>query len=261
MTRLYVRVAARGNASFLAWRGARRRAVAFGAMTAGARTPEELDDAARGRVRAARRAALEALFDAGAVLVAGGGLEARGRAAIGRALAALWAHDRTYVAAPRHVLQARDTALIVAESGIHVLQRDRDGTWRVRDLAAGTRHTDQNGARHDAGHAAPRAHGDARKTRARRAGGSTAWPRSRRRAEQTGGLLSIIEITEPPGRGRAAARAPPRRRGLLDPRGRRHVRGRRHDDRGAAPATSSSARAASRTATPSARTAAGCCSS
>lgn len=72
-----------------------------------------------------------ALFGAGAVLVERGGPEARGVAAIGRALAELWTHDRTYVAHTRHVLQARDTALVVSDGGIHVLQRDGDGAWRA----------------------------------------------------------------------------------------------------------------------------------
>lgn len=73
----------------------------------------------------------DALFAAGAVLAEGGGLQARGPAEIGRALAELWAHDRTYVARTRHVLQTRDTALVVSDSAIHVLQRDRDGAWRA----------------------------------------------------------------------------------------------------------------------------------
>ena len=73
--------------------------------------------------------------------------------------------------------------------------------------------------------------------------------------------MSIVEITEPPGRGGSAPRASPRGRGVLGPRGRGHLRGRRDDDRGRRRGTSPSARGTCRTATRSATTAAGCCSS
>ena len=42
-------------------------------------------------------------------------------------------------------------------------------------------------------------------------------------AADTGGQMTIIEITEPPGAEATAARPPPGGRGLLDPRGRRHA--------------------------------------
>ena len=102
-----------------------------GAMTAGARTPEELDtlleDAfvmrdARSPTRSSTTARCWRRPAA---------CEARGDEAIGHALAELWAGGRTYVARPRRVLQARDTALVVAAAGIHVLRRGGDGTWRA----------------------------------------------------------------------------------------------------------------------------------
>jgi len=99
-------------------------------MTAGARTPEELDTLLEDAFVLRDRAAFDALFDDGAVLMKDG-LEARGGEAIGRALAGLWAGDWTYVAHPRRVLQARDTALVVANPGIHVLRRGSDGAWRA----------------------------------------------------------------------------------------------------------------------------------
>lgn len=102
----------------------------FNAMTAGARTPEELDTLLEDAFVLRDRAAFDALFDDGAVLMKEG-LEARGGEAIGRALAGLWAGDWTYVAHPRRVLQARDTALVVANPGIHVLRRGSDGAWRA----------------------------------------------------------------------------------------------------------------------------------
>lgn len=73
----------------------------------------------------------EALFDAAAVLTEAGGLEARGSEAISRGLAALWERDRTYLAHTRHVLQTHDTALVVADCGLHVLRRDGAGAWRA----------------------------------------------------------------------------------------------------------------------------------
>ncbi len=42
----------------------------------------------------------------------------------------MWERDRTYLADPRRVLQARDTALVVAARAINVLRRGDDGTWR-----------------------------------------------------------------------------------------------------------------------------------
>jgi hypothetical protein len=100
-------------------------------MTAAARYPEELDTLFEDAFVLRDRAQLGALFDDGAVLAEAGGPPARGAEAIGAAVAELWARDRTYVARPRRVLQARDTALVVADSGIHVLHRGRDGAWRA----------------------------------------------------------------------------------------------------------------------------------
>jgi hypothetical protein len=100
-------------------------------MTAGARTPEELDSLLEDAFVLRDRTALDALFDDGAVLLESGGAEARGGPAIGRALAERWGRDRTYVARARQVLQARDLALVVADAGIHVVHRGRDGAWRA----------------------------------------------------------------------------------------------------------------------------------
>ena len=100
-------------------------------MTAGARTPEELDTLLEDAFVLRDRAVFGALLDEGAVLAESGGPEARGGDAIGRALAELWARDRTYVACPGRVLQAGDTALLVSEAGIHVLRRRGDGAWRA----------------------------------------------------------------------------------------------------------------------------------
>lgn len=101
-------------------------------MNPGARTPEELETLLEDAFVVRDRAQLCALFDDGGVLAAAPtGPESRGSGAIGRAAASLWTRDRTYVAGASRVLQARDTALVVSDAGIHVARRDGDGTWRV----------------------------------------------------------------------------------------------------------------------------------
>jgi hypothetical protein len=100
-------------------------------MTSGARTPEELDTLLEDAFVLRDRAGFDELFDDGAVLMEARGVEARGGEAIGRALAGLWALNRTYVSRPRRVLQSRDMALLVADGGIHVLRRGGDGAWRA----------------------------------------------------------------------------------------------------------------------------------
>lgn len=100
-------------------------------MTAGARTPEELDTLFEDAFVLRDRALLGELLDDGAVLAEADGVHARGAEAIGQAVAELWARDRIYVARPRRVLQTRDTALVVADAGIHVLRRAGDGAWRA----------------------------------------------------------------------------------------------------------------------------------
>jgi hypothetical protein len=130
MTRLYVYVEAQGNTTFVEWTGA-AAARSVGPMLAGARTPEELDSLLEDAFVLRDRAVFGALFEEGAVLAEGRGLEAHGGEAIGRALVELWARGRTYVACPRRVLRSRDTALVVADAGIHVLRRGGDGAWRA----------------------------------------------------------------------------------------------------------------------------------
>lgn len=100
-------------------------------MTAGARTPEELEALLEDAFLLRDRAALDLLFDDGAVLMEGDGIEARGGEAISDALAQLWTRDCTYVAHPKRVLQSHDTALVIADAGIHVLRRGSDRAWRA----------------------------------------------------------------------------------------------------------------------------------
>ena len=75
--------------------------------------------------------AISELFEDGAVLHAGdGAIEARGGEAIANLVTALWERDRIYVAAPRRVVQARDTTLVVADGAVNVVRRGSDGRWR-----------------------------------------------------------------------------------------------------------------------------------
>lgn len=100
-------------------------------MRQGARTPEELETLFEDAFVLRDREALAQLFEDGAVLVAGDGpREARGVEQIERSAAAMWERGREYLADPQRILQARDTALVVAEQGINVVRRGSDGYWR-----------------------------------------------------------------------------------------------------------------------------------
>lgn len=100
-------------------------------MRSGACTPEELETLFEDAFVLRDGDALAQLFDAGAVLVAGDeATEARGGEQIARLATAMWDRDKTYLAAPRRVLQAHDTTLVVAEGAINVLRRGSDGRWR-----------------------------------------------------------------------------------------------------------------------------------
>lgn len=99
-------------------------------MRPGARTPEELETLFEDAFVIRDREALALLFEEEAVLVAGAGArEARGPDIV-RIAAAMWDRDITYVADPRRVLQARDTALVLARRGVNVVRRAGDGSWR-----------------------------------------------------------------------------------------------------------------------------------
>ena len=232
-------------------------------MRPGARTPEELETLFEDAFVVRDREALAELFEDGAVLVAGGGpQEARGGEEIARFATAMWERDRTYVADPRRVLQARDTALVVASRGINVRAP------RTATAPGGTRSRSWTSTTRPKGGAMTQQHESTQPTRWRSAadeGEARWWFGAPRRDQGDGGRHRRPDDDHRDHRAArrrgAAARPSPRGRGLLDPRGRRHVRGRRHDDRGAARATTPSARATSRTATRSATPAAGCCSS
>jgi hypothetical protein len=99
-------------------------------MSTGGRTPEELETLFEDALLIRDPRVLAGLFEAGAVLVVGDERPAHGGEEIARLALATWEGDRTYVADPRRVMQARDIALIVAEQGINVVRRGDDGAWR-----------------------------------------------------------------------------------------------------------------------------------
>jgi hypothetical protein len=99
-------------------------------MKRGARTPEELETLLEDAFVVRDGEALIELFEDGAVLVGSGAEKARGDEEIARLASALWDRDHTYVADPWRILQARDTALVMAERGINVACRGSDGIWR-----------------------------------------------------------------------------------------------------------------------------------
>jgi ketosteroid isomerase-like protein len=99
-------------------------------MAAEARTPEELETLLEDAFVTRDGEALAGLFGDGAVLAASNGRHARGRQEVARFATTIWDDGRTYVADPRRVLQAGDTALVVGERGINVVRRGSDGGWR-----------------------------------------------------------------------------------------------------------------------------------
>ena len=100
-------------------------------MTQAARTPEELEALLEDAFVLRDRGAVAPLFEARALLVAGGVTgEVRGSEEIALCASALWSRDITYVAEPRRVVQASDIALVQARQGTSVVRRGADGAWR-----------------------------------------------------------------------------------------------------------------------------------
>jgi hypothetical protein len=100
-------------------------------MEPGARTPEELETLLEDAFVLHDQQALARLFHPGAILVPSGGLpEAQGHQQIAQVATHLWGARHLYLADPRRVLQARDTALVLAGRATNVARRGRDGSWR-----------------------------------------------------------------------------------------------------------------------------------
>jgi hypothetical protein len=116
-------------------------------MTAGGQTPEELETLLEDALPMRDAAALAQLFEDASVLVPGyRPQQIRGPVQIARAARLLWQQQRGYLADPRRIFQARDTALLLGDGVINVARRGPDGTWRYaisvhhcQTLAAGNR--------------------------------------------------------------------------------------------------------------------------
>jgi hypothetical protein len=100
-------------------------------MSAGGRTPEELETMLEDALLMRDAAALAQLFEDASILVAGQGQrQIRGPREIVQAAWLLCQYRRGYVADPRRVFQARDTALLLGDGVINVARRGPDGSWR-----------------------------------------------------------------------------------------------------------------------------------
>lgn len=99
-------------------------------LTAGARTPEELETLLEDVLMIGDREELAGLFEDGALLVTQDGQAVRGGSAIAGLALSSWHGELAYVADPQQVLQARDIALIVSSQGMSVMRRGCDGAWR-----------------------------------------------------------------------------------------------------------------------------------
>jgi hypothetical protein len=99
-------------------------------MRTGARTPEEIEILFEDSLVLHDPQALAELFEDGAVLAVGDELSARGGENIALLALVTWESDHTYIADPKHVIQARDIALIISEQSLNVARRSSDGTWR-----------------------------------------------------------------------------------------------------------------------------------
>lgn len=96
----------------------------------GARTPEELETLLEDALLTGSRSALLALFEDAAILDLGNGRPALGAGEIAQCALETWSGSDIYVADPRHVMQARNVALLINAHGVNVAQRSNDGTWR-----------------------------------------------------------------------------------------------------------------------------------
>ena len=100
-------------------------------MRTGAHTPEELETLLEDAFVTCDADAVGEIFEEGAVLVTDEvRREAHGSEDIARLVRKLLRADRSYVAEPRRVVQARDTALVLASGGLSVVRRGDDGSWR-----------------------------------------------------------------------------------------------------------------------------------
>ena len=143
------------------------------------------------------RDGLAALFEEGAVLIAGdGAAQARGED-VACAVEAMWEHGAIPVADPRRVLQAGDTASVLGPGGISVARRGADRRWRY---AISLPHHDQTAQEDTMTETTTTLEPLAVSS----GGGEARWWLGalaviKATAADTGGRMTIVEMTEPPG--------------------------------------------------------------
>ncbi len=167
-------------------------------MSAVARTPEELETLFEDALVMRDREALADLFDDGSVLKTKSLGSARGSGEIAQLALATWQGDDAYVADLRSVSQALDIALVVAERTINVARRGRDGAWRYAIVLA------EGDARNGMEERMTQQRTRLEPVAVAANGGEARWwfdalAVIKVTASQTGGQMTIVEITEPPG--------------------------------------------------------------
>src|SRR5215207_9694526 len=96
-------------------------------MEGGARTPEDLETLLEDAFVLRSGEAMAELFENCAVLVADGTREVHGQEEIVRLARQMWQRNRSYLAEPRRIVQAGNTALIMTQHGANVVRRGTDG--------------------------------------------------------------------------------------------------------------------------------------
>jgi hypothetical protein len=101
------------------------------AMTAGARTPEELETMLEDAFVMRDAGEVSRLFERTAVVSLGERCPAvRGRAEIARAATAMWSREEPFLAAPLCVLQRGGMALVAGESSTSLARHSGQAGWR-----------------------------------------------------------------------------------------------------------------------------------
>lgn len=99
-------------------------------MTAGARTPDELETLFEDALLIGDSRFVADLFEEGALLITETGESAYGRQDVVQLALATSSGTHTYIADPLDIQQACGLALIVARQSINVVRRSSDGHWR-----------------------------------------------------------------------------------------------------------------------------------
>ena len=170
-------------------------------ITSGARTPEELETLFEDALLVRDHQVLTALFESGATLVMSSAEPVRGGEAIARAALASRNGIGAYVADPRRVLLARNSALVVTDRGVNVMHRGDDGAWRYAIVLHAVE--ESNGKEKSMTPETISPQGLQPVAVGTDEGEARWWFGSlaviKASVADTGGQMAIIEVTEPPG--------------------------------------------------------------